>query len=79
VQPVEYEACYLVGESEVRSDSRPVGQHLRPAKTGEMIAAYLRARIVRGELAAGASLPAEVELMRQFDVSRPTLREAFRS
>lgn len=60
------------------SDARQVGQHLRPAKTGEMIAAYLRARIVRGELAAGDSLPAEVELMRQFEVSRPTLREAFR-
>ncbi len=43
-----------------------------------MIATQLRARIVRGELAQGDSLPAEVELMRQFDVSRPTLREAFR-
>jgi GntR family transcriptional regulator, transcriptional repressor for pyruvate dehydrogenase complex len=62
----------------VLSDSRQVGQHLRPVKTGEMIAGYLRARIVRGELAAGDSLPAEVELMRQFEVSRPTLREAFR-
>jgi GntR family transcriptional regulator, transcriptional repressor for pyruvate dehydrogenase complex len=62
----------------VLSDTRQVGQHLRPVKTGEMIAAYLRARIVRGELAAGDSLPAEVELMRQFEVSRPTLREAFR-
>jgi GntR family transcriptional regulator, transcriptional repressor for pyruvate dehydrogenase complex len=62
----------------VLSDSRPVGQHLRQVKTGEMIAAYLRARIVRGELVAGDSLPAEVELMRQFEVSRPTLREAFR-
>ncbi len=60
------------------SDTRQVGHHLRPVKTGEMIAAYLRARIVRGELAAGDSLPAEVELMRQFEVSRPTLREAFR-
>jgi len=60
------------------SETRHVGQHLRPVKTGEMIAAYLRARIVRGELAAGDSLPAEVELMRQFEVSRPTLREAFR-
>jgi DNA-binding GntR family transcriptional regulator len=41
----------------VLSDSRPVGQHLRQVKTGEMIAAYLRARIVRGELAAGDSQP----------------------
>lgn len=60
------------------SDTRQVGHSVRAAKTGELIAAYLRARIVRGELAQGQSLPAEVELMRQFDVSRPTLREAFR-
>ena len=60
------------------SDARPVGHNMRPAKTGEMIAAYLRGKIVRGELAQGACLPAEVELMHQFDVSRPTLREAFR-
>jgi GntR family transcriptional regulator, transcriptional repressor for pyruvate dehydrogenase complex len=55
-----------------------VGRNSRPAKTGETIASYLRGKIVRGDLAEGASLPSEVELMRQFDVSRPTLREAFR-
>jgi GntR family transcriptional regulator, transcriptional repressor for pyruvate dehydrogenase complex len=62
----------------VVSDTRQVGRNIRAAKTGEMIAAYLRSRIVRGELAEGDSLPSEVELMHQFDVSRPTLREAFR-
>src|SRR3954468_8844232 len=56
----------------------PVGRSMRAAKTGEMIAAYLRGRIVRGELAEGDNLPSEVELMAQFAVSRPTLREAFR-
>jgi GntR family transcriptional repressor for pyruvate dehydrogenase complex len=60
------------------SDTRQVGQNIRAAKTGEMIASYLRAKIVRGELAEGDNLPSELELMRQFDVSRPTLREAFR-
>ncbi|HEY2312661.1 MAG TPA: FCD domain-containing protein [Streptosporangiaceae bacterium] len=60
------------------SDTRPIGHNMRQVKTGEMIAGYLRGKIVRGELAEGASLPAEIELMRQFDVSRPTLREAFR-
>lgn len=60
------------------SDTRHIGHNMRPAKTGEMIAAYLRGKIVRGELAEGDCLPAEVELMHQFDVSRPTLREAFR-
>jgi DNA-binding FadR family transcriptional regulator len=33
---------------------------------------------VRGELAAGDTLPPEIKLMEQFGVSRPTLREAFR-
>lgn len=56
----------------------PIAQSIRPPKTGEVIAAQLRGKIVRGELAEGDSLPSEVELMRQFDVSRPTLREAFR-
>src|SRR5215475_15838370 len=57
---------------------RQIGHNIRPLKTGEMIASYLRGKIVRGELAEGDCLPSEVELMRQFDVSRPTLREAFR-
>ena len=57
---------------------RQIGQNIRPLKTGEMIASYLRGKIVRGELAEGDCLPSEIELMRQFDVSRPTLREAFR-
>jgi GntR family transcriptional repressor for pyruvate dehydrogenase complex len=56
----------------------PVGRGVRAAKTGELIAAYLRGRIVRGELVEGDSLPPEVELLEQFEVSRPTLREAFR-
>ena len=60
------------------ADRGTIGAHIRPAKTGEMIASYLRGKIVRGELAEGDNLPSEVELMRQFDVSRPTLREAFR-
>jgi GntR family transcriptional repressor for pyruvate dehydrogenase complex len=62
----------------VIATGEPVGRSIRAAKTGEMIAAYLRGRIVRGELVEGESLPSEVELMEQFDVSRPTLREAFR-
>jgi GntR family transcriptional regulator, transcriptional repressor for pyruvate dehydrogenase complex len=62
----------------VTTQAEPVGRNIRTAKTGETIASYLRARIVRGDLAEGASLPTEPQLMRQFDVSRPTLREAFR-
>ena len=60
------------------TDTRQVGQNLRAVKTGEMIASYLRSKIVRGELPQGDCLPSEAELMHQFEVSRPTLREAFR-
>jgi DNA-binding FadR family transcriptional regulator len=50
----------------------------RVPKTGELVATYLRNQIVRGELVEGDSLPPEAELLAQFGVSRPTLREAFR-
>ena len=58
--------------------SEGVGRLVRAPKTAELIATQLRRQIVRGELKAGDTLPAEVELMAQFGVSRPTLREAFR-
>jgi DNA-binding FadR family transcriptional regulator len=51
---------------------------VRAPKTAELIASHLRGQIVRGELAAGDTLPPEIKLMEQFGVSRPTLREAFR-
>ncbi|MCX0272783.1 FadR family transcriptional regulator [Nocardia zapadnayensis] len=47
-------------------------------KTAELIADQLRRQIVRGDLAEGAALPSEAELLERFNVSRPTLREAFR-
>lgn len=56
----------------------PVGKVLRTPKTAELIANHLRGQIVRGELAPDESLPSEVELMEQFGVSRPTMREAYR-
>ncbi|KPI20345.1 regulatory protein GntR HTH [Actinobacteria bacterium OK074] len=55
-----------------------VGQTVRAPKTAELIAAQLRRRIVKGELTPGETLPPENQLMEQFGVSRPTLREAFR-
>jgi GntR family transcriptional regulator, transcriptional repressor for pyruvate dehydrogenase complex len=55
-----------------------VGRILRAPKTAELIAADLRRQIVRGELTPGETLPPEVQLMEQYGVSRPTLREAFR-
>jgi DNA-binding FadR family transcriptional regulator len=57
---------------------RPLGQRIRVPKTAELVAAELRRKIVRGELAEGDALPSEAVLMAEFAVSRPTLREAFR-
>jgi DNA-binding FadR family transcriptional regulator len=58
--------------------ARPLGQRIRVPKTAELVAAELRRKIVRGELAEGDALPPEAALMDEFAVSRPTLREAFR-
>ncbi|MGX9883090.1 FadR/GntR family transcriptional regulator [Streptomyces sp. NPDC002276] len=54
------------------------GRTARAPKTAESIPAQLRRRIVRGELTPGETLPPEHQLIEQFGVSRPTLREAFR-
>ncbi|MBX7453897.1 FCD domain-containing protein [Mycolicibacterium sp. 3033] len=51
---------------------------IRAPKVADLVASNLRRQIVRGELAEGAVLPNENELMEHFAVSRPTLREAFR-
>lgn len=42
------------------------------------VADQLRRMFIQGEVAEGALLPPEAELMQRFGVSRPTLREAFR-
>jgi DNA-binding FadR family transcriptional regulator len=51
---------------------------LQMPKAAAMAAAAVRRRIVRGELKADDALPPESELMKQFGISRPTLREALR-
>lgn len=47
-------------------------------KAAVVVAAALRRRIVLGDLPEGAALPNETELMNQYEVSRPTLRESLR-
>ena len=49
-----------------------------PPKMAEHIAAQIRGRIVRREVAGGEFLPVESELCEIFGTSRPTMREAFR-
>src|SRR4051812_10355634 len=47
-------------------------------KLAHIVAQRLRRRIANGELPPGSSLPREADLMTQFGVSRPALREALR-
>jgi GntR family transcriptional repressor for pyruvate dehydrogenase complex len=58
-------------ESERRSQ-------LSQPRVAEMVADILRARIVDGELADGAFLPKQDDLIDEFRVSRPSIREAMR-
>ena len=53
-------------------------RRVRVPKIAELVAARLRREIVFGELREGDPLASESELMVDFGVSRPTLREAFR-
>ncbi|MEB3070297.1 FadR/GntR family transcriptional regulator [[Mycobacterium] vasticus] len=50
----------------------------RGKKAAQRIADYIRDLIGKGELVEGDALPPEAMLLEQFEVSRPTLREAFR-
>jgi DNA-binding FadR family transcriptional regulator len=54
------------------------GNAIRVPKAAELVAVALRRQIVSAQLADGATLPTEADLMAQFNVSRATLREAFR-
>ncbi|MDP3674957.1 MAG: GntR family transcriptional regulator [Novosphingobium sp.] len=61
------------------ADVDPVAiSRIRVPKTSEIVADQIRAQIIRGELAEGAFLPPEGQLMEGLGISRPTLREAFR-
>jgi GntR family transcriptional regulator, transcriptional repressor for pyruvate dehydrogenase complex len=51
---------------------------LRPARLAEMVAGVLRQRILDGELPDGAELPKQEDLLAEFGISQPPLREALR-
>jgi GntR family transcriptional repressor for pyruvate dehydrogenase complex len=61
-----------------RSDSRPPRHQLRQPRLAEMVASTLRGRILAGELADGSLLPKQDELLEEFGVSLPPIREALR-
>jgi len=54
------------------------GSQLSQPRVAEMVADILRGRIVDGELADGAFLPKQDDLIAEFRVSRPSIREAMR-
>jgi DNA-binding FadR family transcriptional regulator len=51
---------------------------IRVPKTAELIAGRIRKAIIRGQLKAGDRLASEAELVDEYQVSRPTVREAIR-
>jgi DNA-binding FadR family transcriptional regulator len=53
-------------------------EQLRQPRLAEVVAGVLRERIVNGELGDGDLLPKQDELMEEYRISRPTLREALR-
>lgn len=55
-----------------------VASQVRVPKTAELVAGRIRRAIVTGELRTGDSLPSEAHLITDFQVSRPTIREAIR-
>lgn len=66
--------CSRYGQAVSKNAHRTV----RIPRISEAVAGDLRRRIVSGELSEGATLPLEADLVAQYGVSRPTLREAIR-
>lgn len=66
------------GNDEGAVKSAAIGAALRVPRAPELLAARVKAKIVNGELREGDMLPAEVKMMEEFGVSRPTVREAYR-
>jgi DNA-binding FadR family transcriptional regulator len=51
---------------------------LKPPRMSEVVAGILRERIIDGQLANGDMLPKQDELLDEFRISRPSMREALR-
>jgi DNA-binding FadR family transcriptional regulator len=59
-------------------ETAPVRTPIRPAKLADMVAGVLRERILTGALPDGAELPKQDDLLAEFGISQPPLREALR-
>jgi DNA-binding FadR family transcriptional regulator len=59
-------------------DSAELKHQLRQPRLAEMIAGVLRDRILSGELRDGDMLPKQEQLLEEFRVSKPSIREALR-
>ncbi|NLR72822.1 FadR family transcriptional regulator [Novosphingobium sp. ERN07] len=66
------------GFADIPTGTRRNAEAVRVPKTAELVARQIRNGIIRGELRDGDTLPAEVHLIAEFEVSRPTIREAVR-
>jgi DNA-binding FadR family transcriptional regulator len=55
-----------------------VRRQLRQPRLAEIVATALRERITSGQLADGGRLPKQEELLEEFGISKPSLREALR-
>lgn len=64
-------------ESSAAATTAPRRQFVQPS-VAEMVADVLRTRIVDGQLPDGSLLPKQDDLIQEFQVSRPSFREALR-
>lgn len=58
--------------------AQPVRRQARRPRVADLVADSLRDRVLSGELADGDLLPRQEQLVADFGVSQPSLREAFR-
>nr|MDT0664378.1 FCD domain-containing protein [Micromonospora sp. DSM 115978] len=65
-------------DGDVRQENGQSAPGVHVPKVAELVAAQLRWLIVTNELRDGAELPRESDLLAEFGVSRPSLREALR-
>src|SRR5262245_39848287 len=63
---------------EMNAIAVPADEDVRVQKLSHAVADRLRAQIISGQRKVGEKLPLESELLAQFKVSRPTIREALR-